>query len=1203
MRKTFWVMIALLVLSLMTLHAETIVRVAIYENNPLVFTNDEGEIEGLYIDVLNDIASQEGWSLIFVGGSFTECLDLLEQGWVDLMVAIAYTDARAQRYDYNAQSVLTNWGRIYIREDSEISSILDLENVRIAYVADDIYYEDLKLKLEKFEIKAEFVLSEDYEDVLQKIESGAAEAGVVARFYGRIHEKRFDIRPTGIIFKPIELRFASRKGTNNDLLKAIDRHLTVMKADPKSAYHISMNKWFNITPATMPSQDTTKVLKLTILQYILILVVLVSIALLIFTRRQIRAKMKTLFERDRELQSEREYRQQAEKQTYESQVRFEQIIEAMNEGFVMIRQDGKIQYANERFCLMSGIEQKDVYNYTFFDFCADKDPTDLKKYITTDGSAIQSASFETKLVTRDSKEIAVVVSINPIYDMNGLIQGFYAITTDITEIKTKQNELEVQKAYFEQLFENSPEAIIIVNNHDEILSVNASFTHLFQYEASECVGRTINSLIVPEDLHKDATAISQVVLNHKSIQKDTQRMRKDGTMVEVSVLGYPIYMSDKQIGVFGIYGDISKRKAVERELKENQDKFKMIFEATPVALYQESIDGTILDCNQVALTMTGYTREELIGKNVASLLPPDRIEEMMNYAHDVKSLGWFIAEFENQRKNGERIPVISAGNRVRLDDQEQLIVAVQDISRQKRAERELAAEKEHLSVMLSSIGDAVIATDINGNVTLINKVASELTGWTFADAIGKPLTQIFNVVHETTRMKTVNPVMDVLKSGKIIELPDHTLLISADGTERLIADSGAPIRDHEGNTIGIVLVFRDITDKHYIEREITRMQKMETLTLLAGGIAHDFNNILTAIIGNISLAKIYAKDSSNVIEKITNAEKAALQARDLTHQLLTFSKGGDPIKQSTDLRNIVEETMTFVLSGSSVRSEMEFDADLNQVNVDPGQISQVINNLTINAVQAMKNGGIIKVSAVNVTVKEDQIVSLEAGSYVRLTIEDNGPGIPQEIQDKIFDPYFTTKSEGNGLGLAMTYSIIKRHRGHILLDSHLGEGARFDIYLPVIDGVSASRNYITQNYQGNRERILVMDDDMIVQDSLGNFLEFLNYQAEFADHGEVAIEKYRQSLNEKNPYAAVILDLTVPGAMGGKECVVQLREIDPNVRAIASSGYSNELKIETYKKYGFLDVIPKPYRIEELGSVLKRVIAVQEKNEISVEES
>ena len=793
-----------------------------------------------------------------------------------------------------------------------------------------------------------------------------------------------------------------------------------------------------------------------------------------------------------------------------------------------------------------------------------------------------------------------MLSINPVSDVRGELQGFYAILSDRTEIMAKQRELDVQKAYFEQLFDNSPDAIIIVDNQDRILTANAGFTRMFQYERSECVGKEINSLIVPEEMADDASAISKKILNNQSVQKESKRMRKDGVVIDVSILGYPIYMSDRQIGVFGIYSDISKRKSVEEELLESQHKFKMIFESTPVALYQESVRGDIIDCNQVAMTMTGYTREELVGMNVADLIPKDRVDEFFNFAKDAKSLGWFVSEFENMRKNGERFPVIAAGNLMRIGDEEQLIVAVQDITRRKQAEKALAAEKEHLSVILSSIGDAVVATDTNGTITLINKVAAELTGWTIEEATGKALSRVFNIVRESTREKTSNPVLEVLESGGIIQLPEQTLLISADGTERLIADSGAPIRDYEGNTIGVVLVFRDITDKHYVEREITKIQKLETLTLLAGGIAHDFNNILTAIIGNISLAKIYAKEMPRVNEKVSNAEKAALQARDLTHQLLTFSRGGDPIKQATDLRNIVRETVTFILSGSNVRSDMRFDDELQQVNVDPGQINQVINNLVINAMQAMKDGGILRVSASNVTVKQDQIVSLDAGSYVRVTIEDNGPGIPQEIQDKIFDPYFTTKNEGNGLGLSMTYSIVKRHHGHIVLDSHLGEGARFDIYLPVTEGISVSKDFVAQNYQGDKERILVMDDDIIVQESLGNSLEFLGYEVDFADHGEGAIEKYRLALEEKNPYATVILDITVPGAMGGRECVRHLLEIDPEVRAIASSGYSSDLTIEHYGKFGFIDVVPKPYKIEEIGSVLKRVIAIQKTVELSV---
>ncbi len=1170
--------------------AETVIRVAVYENHPLVFTSEDGQIEGLYIDILNEIAQKEGWTLIYVGGTFTECLDLLAQGWVELMVAIAYTDERAERFNYNQQAVLTNWGRIYIREKSPITTILDLKDKKIAYVEKDIYYEDLRDKLAKFDIPTDFVVVDDYDGVFRLIDSGEVDAGIVARFYGRIHESRFDLVPSGIIFKPIELRFASRKESNATLLKMIDRHLEQMKSDPQSAYYKAINRWLNITPNIIDQgkENQSKIFQTALFSFALLC--LVALIIILSSRRKIRAKMMTLFERDKELESEISFRRKAEQETYRNQMRYSQIIEAMNEGFARITVNGQIKYANEPFCRLVGADRKDIHRYKLADFIHELSERDIASGFAARENAPRSVSLEVKIKPLEGAPIPVIISINQVYGISPDDLGSFVIVTNISEVSARLEELEVQKAYFEQLFENSPTAIALVNNRDEVMMINTSFSRMFQYQPEECIGKTINSLIVPMELYDEASGYSNMVLNKQTIIHESKRMRKDGASIDVAIMGYPIFMSEEQIGVFAIYRDITDHNTAVKDLQTAQDRFKMIFNSTPVALYLERFADKIIDCNEAAQTMTGYTRDELLGMSVVDLVPKSRVDDIMKVARDAKALGWFATEFVNARKNGDEFPVIMSGSMMKVNNEDHVIIAIQDITRQKMADKALAAEKEHLSVILASIVDAVIATDIEGRVTLLNQVASELTGWTVANAMNKPISEVFNLVDESTRSPINNPVTNLLQSGNSIELEEQSMLVSTDGSEHLIIYSAAPIHDHSGNAVGLVLVFRDITEKHALEREIMKIQKMETLSLLAGGIAHDFNNILTAIIGNISIAKIFATEHPKITEKITNAEKAALQARDLTHQLLTFSKGGDPIKQTTNLIEIVKETVSFVMSGSNVKSDLDFADNLDQVNVDPGQISQVVNNLVLNALQAMKEGGILKISACNVAVKPEQIVSLKPGLYVKLTIVDNGPGIPQEFLDKIFDPYFTTKEEGNGLGLSMTYSIIKNHKGHIQVESRPGEGARFDIFLPSTTESIETGKAKVQDIQGQHQSILVMDDDQIVKDSIGNFLEFLQYRVDFADHGEEAIDKYREALESNKPYAAVILDLTVPGAMGGKECIKHLMEMDPDIRAIASSGYSSNLTIENFREYGFLDVIPKPYKIEEIGAVLKRVI-------------
>jgi two-component system cell cycle sensor histidine kinase/response regulator CckA len=531
------------------------------------------------------------------------------------------------------------------------------------------------------------------------------------------------------------------------------------------------------------------------------------------------------------------------------------------------------------------------------------------------------------------------------------------------------------------------------------------------------------------------------------------------------------------------------------------------------------------------------------------------------------------------------------------DDDGKIVGAVEvtlDITARKRAEEALAREKEHLSVTLASIGDGVVVTDTNGTITFINRAAETLSGWTRADALGQKLDGVFALVDERTRMPRRNPLDEILRTGLPSSLPASTVLLSRDGTGRLVADSGAPIRNSDGEIIGMVLVFRDVTEKRRLEEEIVKSQKLESLGVLAGGIAHDFNNILTAIIGNASVARLSmsAEDASYAV--LGDIEKAAMRARSLTQQLLTFSKGGAPIKKITPLNDIIKDTVRFALSGSNISSRFDLAGDLWPVDADAGQISHAINNIVINAREAMLQGGTITIRTENADVAGDTTLPLPPRKYVKISIQDQGIGISREDISKIFDPYFTTKEEQHsGLGLAVAYFVVRKHDGHILVDSEPDVATTFSIYLPVAqekEEPDYERAARAPAFKGHG-KILVMDDEEIVRGVLGRILERFGYEPAFARHGMEAIEKYREAMESGKAFDAVIMDLTVTGGMGGKEAIELLRLVDPRVIAIVSSGYSDDFVMADYRKYGFDGVIAKPYRAEELSDVLAKLLS------------
>jgi signal transduction histidine kinase/ActR/RegA family two-component response regulator len=449
---------------------------------------------------------------------------------------------------------------------------------------------------------------------------------------------------------------------------------------------------------------------------------------------------------------------------------------------------------------------------------------------------------------------------------------------------------------------------------------------------------------------------------------------------------------------------------------------------------------------------------------------------------------------------------------------------------------------------------------------------------------------VFNIINEKTRESCENLVDKVLKTGQITGIPDHTALIRKDGAEIIIEDSAAPIRDRNSTTIGTVLVFRDVTEKRRMEDELLKMDKLQSVGLLAGGIAHDFNNILTSVVGNISLAKMYLDAGSEAYERLIKAEQASQRATELAYRLLTFSKGGEPVRKPASIVDILKESSDLDLSGSNIASEFIIPEDICNVDVDTGQMSQVFSNLIINAVQAMPSGGKIVYSVSNVLVEGDKIPGLEDGTYVHISVKDSGTGISKEDLARIFDPYFTTKQGGSGLGLASAYSIIKRHCGHITVESKHGVGTIFHIYLPVSGSKSVCNISEEQSITAGQGKVLVMDDEKIVRDISGEMLKSLGYEVEFADNGAEAIEMYQRVLEAGRPFDLVIMDLTIPGGMGGKEAIQKLRSIDPDVKAIVSSGYSNDPIMADFKEYGFRGVIIKPYRIEGFSRALHQVI-------------
>ena len=498
----------------------------------------------------------------------------------------------------------------------------------------------------------------------------------------------------------------------------------------------------------------------------------------------------------------------------------------------------------------------------------------------------------------------------------------------------------------------------------------------------------------------------------------------------------------------------------------------------------------------------------------------------------------------------------------------------------------LQQKNEELQTMIDSSPAMIFYKDKNNRYIRVNKAVAEVIGLPIKKIIGKKDKELFkgklhflqDDLDDLKEIRNGNPVLN----KEEICLTEHG--------SRILLVNKIPHRNIDGKTEGIIGFALDITDRRRLEEEQNKASKLESLGLLAGGIAHDFNNILTAILGNISLGEALVNKDDEIYRRLKEAENACFRAKDLTQQLLTFSKGGAPIKTTASISDLIKESAWFALSGSNIRCEFNITEDLWCAEVDEAQIIQVINNLAINAKQAMEGQGKIKITAENFISRDNGSAALKEGKFIKISIEDQGHGIAEEHLPKIFDPYFSTKAQATGLGITTAWSIIKRHGGYLTVESKKDVGTKFEIYLPASTQPLKQGEKAPKQAKTIKAKVLVMDDEEIVRKVAGNLLEHLGHEVTFARDGKEAITLYKRSKKTKRPFDLLILDLTVPDGMGGKKTLEKLLDFDPDVKAIISTGYSNDPVLSDYKNIGFKGFIIKPYKIDQLSDILKKVL-------------
>jgi len=625
---------------------------------------------------------------------------------------------------------------------------------------------------------------------------------------------------------------------------------------------------------------------------------------------------------------------------------------------------------------------------------------------------------------------------------------------------------------------------------------------------------------------------------------------------------------------------------LKEKLRESEARYLEIIQSSTDMIHSIDREGVIVSLNIPAWKVLGYNENELIGRNIKDICTHRTWDDIQGtIERSIREGSAFLDHAKLIKKNGAEIDV--AVHAISMFDSQKNLLGIRltfrDITEQKRAEEALRESEAKYRLLFEESQDTIFISDREGRIIDINKSGLEMFGYgkdeisminpnqLFVDPEGRE--RFLKEIEEREFVRDY-PVQLKKKSGKIMDC--------------LITSSVR--RSKHGQIIGFQGIIRDITEQKKMEEELQKIEKLESLGIMAGGIAHDFNNLLTIISGNLSIAKsLIQKDHTKLNEIINEAEEASRHARNLTNQLLTFSKGGAPIMKVLRIQDLLKESAIFALRGSNIECKFEIDDSLRPVKIDEGQMRQVIYNLVINARQAITDRGSIIIRAEN-TERPEEPFPLYGEKFVKISVIDTGVGIPKEHLKKIFDPYFTTKEDGSGLGLASTYSIIKNHGGYIRVSSEVGVGTEFNIYLPAVTETVPEKREKEASYTNRTGKILVLDDENFVLKTVCRMLNYLGYEPYAATTGEEAISLYKDALKSGTPFDAVIIDLTIKGGLGGKETMEKLLEIDPGVRAIVSSGYSNDPVMSDFRRYGFCAVLPKPFEIDDLQKILSKIM-------------
>lgn len=872
---------------------------------------------------------------------------------------------------------------------------------------------------------------------------------------------------------------------------------------------------------------------------------------------------------------------------------------------------GRCLHINGRGLAMMGLHEPDCREKNFEDFWPEEIRDAVRKRVSEVLGGIK-CSFESPFMRPDGSEILWNIDLKPTYSRKGNIKGFVSINTDITKFRKAEEELEKYREHLQRLVDlrtKELEAAILKAEEEKARSEaivaaigdgfsihGRDFKILYQNSvARELLGDHVGEYCFVAYRGTDGVCDN---CHMARVFEDGHVHKKEGRITTSNGIGYTAITASPLRDAAGrivagieVVRDVTERKISEEALRQTNERLRTVLDASPAAIVAFDRDGIVTLWNRSATRIFGWTGTEAVG-SFCPVVNGNKVGEFTSMIEQaLNGRSFFGAQFICRKKDGSPVDImVSAGP---LHDTQgnitSILAVATDITENKKTEQALKIAHGELNQIFNTAADGMAVIDRDFNILRINDTFLSMLDMKREDMTGRKCHDVFST--DSLCHTDYCPMTRILRGEESVEFEAEK--IRCDGTRFLAVVTAAPFRNPEGGVIGIVEDIRDVSEQRKMEEAVRKAKNLESVGLLAGGLAHDFNNLLQGLLGSISIAVNCLEPDNEARRYLDQAQNISGMAKALTGQLLTFSRGYAPLRKPLLLGAKLREWVNFALSGTNIKGEFHL-ADRCLVDVDEGQIRQVIQNLTLNARDAMPDGGILKVRTRRVSITEER--AIRKGNYMEISVEDRGPGIPKSNLSRIFEPYFSTKDTANqkgmGLGLAICHSIISKHGGSITAESTEKVGTIFTVLLPV-SGKKITRektpDFEVTGTSGFRGRVLIMDDEEIVTNIARGYLEKLGYESETARDGLSAIETYRDAEKKGKPFDMVILDLTVPGGSGGKETMAELLRINPGVRAIVSSGHSQEPIMSGYRQYGFLGALPKPYTLSELAAALSQI--------------